>query len=178
MFAHHGVAALLLIKKWVRKQSIFAIRSWGNGPMEFCVIVTEVLNSFTLVVAALSNLILMLNEEHSGYNKWKRRTAVLCSLFVGDNGPINALILIFAYNRQTAFILFAHGVAVTIHCNLQQSNVSFAQEQAASFFYNSLRKAVPFCSWGSSPVNFRLPKELSYSRSFAEHKMRAASVYA
>ena len=121
------------------------------------------LNSFALVVAALSNLILMLSEEQSGNNKRKTRTAVLCSLFMRDNGPINvfmfrggtaepcllsrqvaaSLMLIkekikkeregkqpyalfaqgvtalpnFAYNGQTSIILFAHGVAVSIHCN-------------------------------------------------------------
>ena len=70
------------------------------------------------MVAALSNLILMLNKEHGAYNRHKTRTAVLYFLFVKDNGPISVLILIFAYNGQTAIVLFAHEVAV--HRNKQQ----------------------------------------------------------
>ena len=77
------------------------------------------------MVAALSNLILMLNEEHGAYNRHKTTTAVLCFLFVRDNGPISVFLLIFAYNGQTTVVLFAHGVAVSVHCNKQQSQVLF-----------------------------------------------------
>ena len=45
MFAHHGVAAFYREKKeqGIRQQSFIAIPSWGNGPMEFWLIVTDVL---------------------------------------------------------------------------------------------------------------------------------------
>ena len=77
------------------------------------------------MVAVLSNLILMLNKKHGAYNRHKTRTAVLCLLFVRDNGPISVLMLIFVCNGQTAIVLFAHGVAVSVHCNKQQSQVLF-----------------------------------------------------
>ena len=79
------------------------------------------------MVAALSNLILMLNEEHSAYNKHKTRMAVLpvCFLFVRDNGLISVFMLIFVYNGQTTVVLFTHGVVVSVHCNKQQSQVLF-----------------------------------------------------
>ena len=31
----------------------------------------------------------------------------------------------FAYNEQTTVVLFAHGVAASVHCNKQQSQVLF-----------------------------------------------------
>ena len=77
------------------------------------------------MVAALSNLILMLYEEHGAYNRHKTRTAVLCFLFVRDNGPISVFMLTFVYNGQTTIVLFVKGVAVSVHCNKQQSQVLF-----------------------------------------------------
>ena len=67
----------------------------------------------------------MLNEEHGAYNRHKTRTAVLCFLFLRDNAPISVFMLIFEYNGQTTVILFAHRVAVSVHCNKQQSQVLF-----------------------------------------------------
>ena len=132
------------------------------------------------MVAALSILVLMLSKKQSGYNKQKTRTAVLFSLFIRENGSIDVFMLIFAHNGQTSMILFAHGVAVSIHCNLQQPHVLFAQETAASFCFNFLRRAVPclILLLGKQPINFRLSKEINSSWPFAEHKMGSASVYA
>ena len=75
------------------------------------------------MVAALSNLILMLNKKHGAYNRHKTRMTVLCFLFVRDNGPISVFMLIFPYNGQTAVVLFAHGAAVSVHSNKQHSQV-------------------------------------------------------
>ena len=106
--------------------SFIIIRSWGNVPMEFLADSFRRLKlHFALMVAALSNLILMLNKKHGAYNRHKTRTAILCFLFVRDNGPINVFMPIFAYNEQTTVVLFAHGVAVSVHCNKQQSQVLF-----------------------------------------------------
>ena len=45
--------------------------------------------------------------------------------FVRDIGPISVFMLIFAHNGQTTVVLFAHEVAVSVHCNKQQSQVLF-----------------------------------------------------
>ena len=68
------------------------------------------------MVAALSDLILMLNEEHSGRHKRMTRLTVLCSLLIRVNGPVDVFMLNFACNGQTSVILFAHGTVVSIHC--------------------------------------------------------------
>ena len=47
--------------------------------------------------------------------------------FVRGIGPISEFMLISAYNEQTTIVLFVHGVAVSVHCNKQQSQVLFYQ---------------------------------------------------
>ena len=97
------------------------------------------------------------------------RMAVLCSLFIRVNSPVNVFMINFACNGQTSVILFAYGVAVSIHCYYYLLSCLLKGRQLRFLQNINYKKKqqyhVLFCSWGSSPINFRLSKGISSSRS-------------
>ena len=49
----------------------------------------------------------------------------MLSILSGIIVPLCAYANFSAYNGQTAVVLFAHGVEVSVHCNKQQSQILF-----------------------------------------------------
>ena len=86
------------------------------------------------------------------------RIAVLCSLLIRVNGPVNVFMLNFACNGQTSVILFVRGAALSIHCLVCSGGGSFvfkkiikksslmsyfAPGEAAPLIFDSQKKSVP-----------------------------------